>query len=201
VGYHDAREIPNYWDYAKNFVLQDHMFEPTASWSLPEPLFQVSELVGPLHRSRQPEQLRERPAEPGNPPDFAARPQRAASPALRTIAWTDLTYLLHRDKVNWGYYVVSGNRARLRERRRHLVRAARPESEDAGNLEPLAVLRHGQGRQPAGQHPVGGWLLPGRPDGRPPGCLLGRAQRCRQRAPARPGLRRPVVRHQTSSTL
>src|SRR6266478_9049766 len=42
MGYHDAREIPNYWAYAQQFVLQDHMFEPNASWSLPEHLFQVS---------------------------------------------------------------------------------------------------------------------------------------------------------------
>src|SRR5207253_11148422 len=43
MGYHDAREIPNYWTYAREFVLQDHMFEPNASWSLPEHLFMVSE--------------------------------------------------------------------------------------------------------------------------------------------------------------
>src|SRR2546423_1113941 len=43
MGYHDAREIPNYWAYANNFVLQDQMFEPNASWSLPEHLFMVSE--------------------------------------------------------------------------------------------------------------------------------------------------------------
>ena len=29
MGYHDQREIPNYWSYAKSFVLQDHMFEPS----------------------------------------------------------------------------------------------------------------------------------------------------------------------------
>ena len=29
MGWHDAREIPNYWAYAQNFVLQDKMFEPT----------------------------------------------------------------------------------------------------------------------------------------------------------------------------
>ena len=28
MGYHTAREIPNYWAYAKHFVLQDHMFAP-----------------------------------------------------------------------------------------------------------------------------------------------------------------------------
>jgi phospholipase C len=42
MGYHDAREIPNYWTYARDFVLQDHMFEPVASWSLPAHLYLVS---------------------------------------------------------------------------------------------------------------------------------------------------------------
>src|SRR5262249_52303158 len=42
MGYHDAREIPNYWTYAKDFVLQDHMFEPVASWSVPAHLYLVS---------------------------------------------------------------------------------------------------------------------------------------------------------------
>lgn len=42
MGYHDAREIPNYWTYAGDFVLQDHMFEPVASWSLPSHLDLVS---------------------------------------------------------------------------------------------------------------------------------------------------------------
>src|SRR6266852_8683357 len=42
MGYHDGGEIPNYWAYAKNFVLQDRMFEPNRSWSLPQHLFLVS---------------------------------------------------------------------------------------------------------------------------------------------------------------
>jgi phospholipase C len=42
MGYHDAREIPNYWTYAKDYVLQDHMFEPVDSWSLPAHLYLVS---------------------------------------------------------------------------------------------------------------------------------------------------------------
>ena len=42
MGYHDAREIPNYWTYARNFVLQDHMYAPNASWSLPVHLLPVS---------------------------------------------------------------------------------------------------------------------------------------------------------------
>src|SRR5690242_1136910 len=43
MGYHVATDIPNYWTYARDFVLQDHMFEPTSSWSLPAHLFTVSE--------------------------------------------------------------------------------------------------------------------------------------------------------------
>jgi hypothetical protein len=42
MGYHDAREIPNYWKYAEDFALNDHMFEPVASWSLPAHLYTVS---------------------------------------------------------------------------------------------------------------------------------------------------------------
>src|SRR5256886_26352 len=38
MGYHTQSDIPNYWAYANNFVLQDHMFEPNASWN-PLPWF------------------------------------------------------------------------------------------------------------------------------------------------------------------
>ena len=43
MGYHDAREIPNYWTYAQDFTLDDHMFEPVTSWSLPAHLYLTSE--------------------------------------------------------------------------------------------------------------------------------------------------------------
>src|SRR5690242_13444261 len=32
MGYHDGSDIANYWAYAKNFVLQDHMFESNLSY-------------------------------------------------------------------------------------------------------------------------------------------------------------------------
>ncbi|GIV01144.1 MAG: hypothetical protein KatS3mg014_2759 [Actinomycetota bacterium] len=35
MGYHDAREIPNYWAYAERFVLQDHLFAPADSVDAP----------------------------------------------------------------------------------------------------------------------------------------------------------------------
>jgi phospholipase C len=42
MGYHTAAEIPNYWAYARHFALDDHMFEPVRSWSLPTHLDLVS---------------------------------------------------------------------------------------------------------------------------------------------------------------
>ena len=29
LGYHTGSDIPNYWAYARHFVLQDHFFEPS----------------------------------------------------------------------------------------------------------------------------------------------------------------------------
>jgi phospholipase C len=52
MGYHDAREIPNYWRYAKDFTLDDHMFEPVASWSLPAHLYLVSEWAARCESAR-----------------------------------------------------------------------------------------------------------------------------------------------------
>ncbi len=42
MGYHDWHELPNYWTYARHFVLEDHMFQADASWSLPGHLYMVS---------------------------------------------------------------------------------------------------------------------------------------------------------------
>jgi phospholipase C len=97
VGYHDDREIPNYWSYARNFVLHDRMFEANASWSAPQHLFMVSEW------SAQCSTL-----------DVAASCVNALQKPLLgkgesgSYAWTDLTYLLHKAGVSWKYYVGEG---------------------------------------------------------------------------------------------
>jgi phospholipase C len=38
----DNSNVPTYWYYARYYTLQDHMFEPVSSYSLPSHLFQVS---------------------------------------------------------------------------------------------------------------------------------------------------------------
>ncbi len=108
MGYHDASEIPNYWAYAKNFVLQDRMFEPNASWSLPQHLFQVSEWSAKCTQNNDPSSCVNALQSPGNPPDFNNKKTKQAKSEDPIYAWTDLTYLLHKKHVPWAYYVFSG---------------------------------------------------------------------------------------------
>jgi phospholipase C len=103
MGYHDAREIPNYWAYARNFVLQDRMFQPNTSWSLPAHLFAVSEWSAKCSRRGDPmscvNAIQSPQAPAGEPQSDGRRPN---------YAWTDLTYLLHKHHVSWRYYVFKG---------------------------------------------------------------------------------------------
>jgi hypothetical protein len=99
LGFHTRSDIPNYWTYARDFVLQDHMFEPAASWSLPAHLFMVSEWSASCknhHPSSCTSALYPHPS------------HVIAGPPPPIFAWTDLTYLLHKRQVSWGYYVTSG---------------------------------------------------------------------------------------------
>ncbi len=108
VGYHDQREIPNYWTYARNFVLQDRLFQPNASWSLPQHLFMVSEWSASCSRIGDPMSCVSALQSPDSPRDFGARRGGAMTPGRPDYAWTDLTYLLHRAHVPWAYYVMGG---------------------------------------------------------------------------------------------
>ncbi len=105
MGYHDAREIPNYWTYAQNFVLQDRMFEPTASWSAPAHLFAVSGWSArcPSHNAMA---CHNDPNVDSDNILYNKDPNATSSPPI--YAWTDLTWLLHKNKVSWAYYVAEG---------------------------------------------------------------------------------------------
>jgi len=109
MGYHDAREIPNYWAYAQSFVLNDHMFEPVASWSLPDHLYLVSGWSARCG-SAAPASCTNNIVGPYTP----AQQQRAVTRAIASgtapikDAWTDVTYLLHQHHVSWGYFVEDG---------------------------------------------------------------------------------------------
>ena len=128
MGYHDAHEIPNYWAYARNFVLQDRMLEPSDTWSLPAHLFMVSGWSASCSSRRDPMSCKtdlgfpdseglgssNNPLlqqatgaglgvlEPADADDVAGSPQAPDYP------WTDVTYLLHKHGVSWKYYLALG---------------------------------------------------------------------------------------------
>ena len=101
MGYHDDREIPNYWSYARSYVLQDHLYQSNASWSLPAHLFLVSEWSASCTwpdggQSPDPSTcVSDIDLESGNASDYI-------------YPWTDLTYLLHEAGVSWKNYLVQG---------------------------------------------------------------------------------------------
>ncbi len=102
MGYHDEHEVPNYWEYARQFVLQDRMFEPTTSWSLPAHLFMVSAWSAKC-LNHDPmscvDDLRNRVGHHGGTREKTRHP---------SYAWTDFTYLLYQAGVSWKYYVAEG---------------------------------------------------------------------------------------------
>jgi phospholipase C len=161
MGYHDAREIPNYWRWARDFTLHDHMFQPDASWSLPAHLFMVSGWSAHCTREGDPSscvnddelggfktaQITGRRGPGGtfrvraalrpvthclthqgirmvahgldlrdpHLPTAMRRCRELAPPAVAqelqqygNYAWTDLTWLLHRQGVSWRYYIHRG---------------------------------------------------------------------------------------------
>ena len=109
MGYHDAREIPNYWQYAQNFVLDDHMFEPNRSWSYASHLYMVSDWSAYCTKIGDPTSCRSDITQH----TFSRLNHRAVfgpNPQYPQVHfdYTDLTFLLHRFGVSWGYYIEQG---------------------------------------------------------------------------------------------
>jgi phospholipase C len=104
MSYHDGGQIPNYWAYARNFVLQDRMFEPNWGWSLPAHLWLVSgwsaQCSDPYRASTCTTNLKG----PGEGPSATLR----RHPHGPLFGWTDLTWLLHKYRVTWASYVERG---------------------------------------------------------------------------------------------
>ena len=102
MGYHTQSDIPNYWSYAQNYVLQDHMFEPNASWSLPAHLFMVSEWSAHCTHHNDPASCVNQDRRPRAHP---TKTPEEVPPDLR-VDRHDLP--AHKNNVSWGYYIVSG---------------------------------------------------------------------------------------------
>ena len=109
MGYHTGLEIPNYWAYASDFVLDDHMFEPVKSWSLPDHLYMVSAWSAKC-RTRSPMSCANNIMGPYSVTQFdnAVRDEVLDGRTDIDLAWTDLTWLMYTHHVSWRYYVQAG---------------------------------------------------------------------------------------------
>ena len=176
MSYHDAGQIPNYWSYARNFVLQDRMFEPNWGWSLAGASVARVRLVGRVPRPVQAEHVQD---------ESEARGDRAAPPLSERAALRldGPHYLLHKDRVSWASYVQNGSRTRLPHRPDQLLHASQGE-EDTGDVESAPGLHR---------------RTPGSPERRLAGAALELLLGCRGRHPAERVVGHPGLGRQQSS--
>jgi uncharacterized protein (TIGR03437 family) len=85
MGWHDNRELSNYWNYAGLYVLQDRLFESITSYSLPAHLYMLAAQSGGYIGTGQPQ------------------PQ--------SYSFAEITQLLGSGKIDWKYYVNRGKTA------------------------------------------------------------------------------------------
>jgi phospholipase C len=101
LSYVTREEIPNYWAYADEYVLQDRMFAPTDGWTLPAHLFLISGWSASCLNPRDPMSC-------VSDVDLKEDDERWEYGEKPIYAWTDITWLLDRDDVSWAYYVAPG---------------------------------------------------------------------------------------------
>ena len=166
MGYHTAAEIPNYWTYAKDFALDDHMFEPVASWSLPDHLYLVSGWSAKCSNPASIE-LQERDQGPLHPgPDAGVRGPGPRHRHRRGHQRLDRHHLAPlQPACPVGLLRADRGPARLRRRLRRGVPAGGAELPHARHLEPAAHLRGRAEGPPAAQHPAAEQLLRRRQEG------------------------------------
>jgi phospholipase C len=169
MGYHTGSDIPNYWSYASHFVLQDHMFEPVDSWSVPSHLYLVSGWAALCPHPQNPMSCRSYVG--------YARAQRYP------FAWTDVTYLLHKYHVSWGWYLDhsggAGVPVAFRDREAVGIFDVLPgftdvgQDQQEGNIKPdsafFAAARNGT-------LPSVSWLIPDLADSEHPAWLVSTGQ-------------------------
>ena len=105
MGFHTASEIPNYWAYAEHFLLQDRMFAPTDSWTLPSHLYLVSGWSATCTDLSQPSSCHSDLEWPGG---IWADHGPMWTPPMgdpRPYIWAPITWMLYRAGVSWAYYV------------------------------------------------------------------------------------------------
>ena len=97
AGYHTGEDIPNYWTYAQNFVLQDQLYEGIRTWSYPSHLDMTSEWSA---RCTNPHDAMSCYTDP--------LPETPSQTKSVSLPWANLFQLLDLHQVSWKYYVSTG---------------------------------------------------------------------------------------------
>lgn len=93
MGYHTCDDLPVYCRFARSGVLADNFFSATTSFSSPAHLYLVSNWSAKCTTSGDPMSCTS-----FNDPDLKTNPPP-------DLAWTEITWLLHKAGISWGYYV------------------------------------------------------------------------------------------------
>jgi phospholipase C len=184
MGYHTGAELPNYWAYAKNFVLTDHMFEPVKSWSLPDHLYMVSAWSARC-KNRMPMSCVNDIIGPYGIKQFdkAVHSELTAGTASIDLAWTDITWLLFARHISWRYYVQAGDQPDCSDDSAETCAPVRQSASTPGIWNPLPLFGDVQADhqlnniQPlsaflssarTGTLPQVAWIVPSQPDSEHP---------------------------------
>lgn len=182
MAYHDAREIPNYWNYADNYVLQDRMFSSNIGYSLPSHLGMVSGWSARCTSNDPASCVSD------NRLYFIGKPEPPSALAPGALfSWTDITYMLHAQQVSWGYYIEPGTEPDCAGGGAECplgtpLSPATPgiwnplpyfttvrENQQLGNIQPVSSFRSAA---LAGTLPAVSWIIPSEPDSEhPPGTI------------------------------
>ena len=183
LAYYTQSDIPNYWAYAKNFTLDDRLFEPVASWSLASHLYMVSAWSANCESGTIPQSCVSDVVRPNPLAKKKGALAKARAPGDdMPYAWTDLTWLLNRPHVSGAYYLDNGGPStaagagpRLKSRTVPTIWNVLPQFSDvhedgqSANVRPLddfyAALR-------AGTLPAVSWIAPTLADSEHPPALV-----------------------------
>ncbi len=168
MGYHTGTDIPNYWAYASNFVIDDHMFESSHSWSTPAHLYEVSAWSAKCRKSADPTSC--------TSSDY---PVKRSASRPTPYAWTDLTWMLHRQHVSWAYYLDHGAQTATHPAGVPLIWNVLPGFTDVhadGQLGNIRSLTAFKAQATAGTLPMVSWIAPDRRDSEHPGALVSTGQ-------------------------
>ena len=168
MGYHVRSDIPNYWAYARSFVLNDHMFEAAHSWSLPAHMYMVSGWSANC-------------SSPSDPMSCTGtdQPNNRTASNPTPFAWTDLTWLMHKDNVSWGYYLDHGAQTTAGSAGVPAIWNVLPGFTDVqqdsqqGNVLPLTTFFS---QAQAGTLPQVSWIVPDPKDSEHPPALVSTGQ-------------------------